>query len=98
MLGLDFIRRLKPCRWDYNGNLDDGVKHLGFLAQDIEAMADMAEYAIVRRTEHGFLCLEMTEFIAPIVKAIQELDAEITRLKEGKNNGDISHFLLGNKN
>ena len=80
--GLEFIRQLKPCKWRYTGLLDDGVEHFGFIAQEVDLLVPKEEYGIVRQDPEGIYGLVMTEFIGPIVKAMQEMDGEITRLKE----------------
>jgi len=82
MFGLDFIRKLKPCKWRYIEPLDDGVEHFGFIAQDVDAIAPKEKYGFVVYGENEMLGLAMTEFIGPIVKAVQELDAKIIELEE----------------
>lgn len=81
MFGLDFILRLKPCKWRYKRPLDDGVEHFGFIAQEVNELASREQYGfvVINKGEYG---LVMTEFIGPIVKAIQELNDKIERLEE----------------
>ena len=81
MLGLDFIRKLKPCKWRYKRPLDDGVEHFGFIAQEVDEIVSHKEFGVVVVNEADTYGLVMTEFIGPIVKAIQELDSEVSRLK-----------------
>src|SRR5574343_1398204 len=81
MFGLDFIRKLKPCKWRYTDKLDDGVEHFGFVAQDVNELADHQKYGFVVLMDNGYFGLSMTEFIGPIVKAIQELDEKLDQLK-----------------
>lgn len=83
--GLDFIRKLRPCQWRYNTpSLDDGRKHLGFIAQQVDELASHLEYGFVDKQpgEEGLYSLNMYEFIGPIVKALQELDERIAKLEE----------------
>jgi hypothetical protein len=82
MFGLDFIRKLRPCKWRYKGGMDDGVEHFGFVAQDVALVAPEGKYGFVRHTQDGLLFLEMAEFIGPMVKAIQELDERIATLEK----------------
>lgn len=82
MFGLDFIRKLKPCKWRYTDKLDDGVEHFGFVAQDVNELADHREYGFVVLMDNGYFGLSMSEFIGPIVKAIQELDEKLAQLQE----------------
>lgn len=81
MFGIDFIRKLKPCKWRYTGNLDDGVEHFGFIAQDVDDLASHERYGFVVLGENGYFGLRMTEFIGPMVKAMQEMDAKIIELE-----------------
>ena len=82
MFGLDFIRKLKPCKWRYNKPLDDGRDHFGFIAQEVDEVVPKEKYGFVGCSEDGTHFLIMTEFIGPIVKAIQELDEKVN----GRNN------------
>lgn len=74
--GLDLITKLKPKHFDYI----DGIKNnLGFIAQDVQELIPQAVSISDKKT--GMLALK-TDFIIPyLVKAIQELSAEITILK-----------------
>ena len=45
MDGLEFIKSLKPCTFRYDGGLDDGRTHHGFIAQDVNDVASQAKYA-----------------------------------------------------
>jgi len=82
MFGLDFIRKLKPCKWRYKKPLDDGVEHFGFIAQEVNELAPKEEFGIVVMNEAGTYGLVMTEFIGPVVKAVQELDERISLLEK----------------
>ena len=83
-LGLDFITSLKPI--EYTMKEGDDRIHLGFSAQDIEAILGN-KYSILGRGEDKdrMLSLRYTDFIAPLVKAVQELkvqkEEEISGLK-----------------
>ena len=82
MFGLDFIRKLKPCKWRYKPPLDDGVEHFGFIAQDVNAIAPSDKYAfVVGGQENEMYGLKLAEFIGPLTMALQELDAKVTRLE-----------------
>ena len=77
MFGLDFIRKLKPCKWRYKEPLDDGVEHFGFIAQEVDKLAPHNQYAFVVIQKDGMYGISLGEFIGPIVRAIQELDEKI---------------------
>ncbi len=87
MFGLDFIRKLKPCKWRYKGPLDDGVEHFGFIAQEVDSIASHKEYSFVEVAADGVYRIHPWEFIGPLVKAIQEIDERLMKLEEGKANG-----------
>jgi hypothetical protein len=73
-LGLDFIMKLAPVSYRYN-NGDDTLRY-GFIAQEVEkalpgpadGLALVAQAQDEERTYH----LAYAEFIAPLVKAVQE--------------------------
>jgi hypothetical protein len=80
MFGLDFITKLKPCKWRYTGDLDDGLEHFGFIAQEVDALASHEVYAFVEHGEDDVYRLRLGEFIGPLVKAVQELNEKVDRL------------------
>ena len=82
MFGLDFIRKLKPCKWFYRGHLNDGVEHFGFIAQDVADLAPPDKYAFTVVGPDGVYKISLGEFIGPLTKAIQELDAKVTELEK----------------
>lgn len=91
--GLDFIRSLKPCSWRYTGDLDDGVIHFGFIAQEVETLAPHDRYAMVQIGSDHIYRLVLGEFIGPIVKAIQELDEKIRRLEAAEKGPNDTRIL-----
>jgi hypothetical protein len=89
MFGLDFIRNLKPCQWRYTGDLDDGVIHFGFIAQEVDPLAPSDQYAMVQKDSQGLFSLVLGEFIGPMVKAIQELDEKLNvHIKDEEKNNE----------
>jgi hypothetical protein len=84
MFGLEFIKQLRPCKWRYLPPLDDGVEHLGFIAQEVEALIPHTEYGVVVM-EEGLYKLRLTELIGPLVKAIQELEERVKKLEGGSH-------------
>jgi len=69
--GLDFVMSLRPVSFKMiNGN---GLTDFGFIAQDIESLLG-TEYNVLNidGTEERKLSLRYTDFIAPMVKAMQE--------------------------
>lgn len=82
MFGLDLIRKLKPCKWRYTPPFDDGAEHFGFIAQEVDQLLPHDQYGVVVIDADGVYGLRLTEFVGPIVKAIQELDERLKKLEE----------------
>jgi hypothetical protein len=79
-LGLDFIMRLRPVQ--FNWIKEDDGKHQGLIAQDLEAvLKDKAiEFAGLRHDQQSDTYgLAYTEFIAPLIKAVQEQQSQIEK-------------------
>jgi len=88
-LGLNFINKLSPKSFKFKNKTRT---HYGLIAQDIETViTDLGktsnEFApLIKETiEDGTekYGLRYTELIAPLIKAIQELSAEVAALKAG---------------
>lgn len=103
--GLDFIKKLKPCKWRYKPPLDDGLEHFGFIAQDIIKLASMDKYNFVGlNPDNDYYYLNLMEFIGPLVKAsqemcekIDELEKQIEHLKQSINNQQSVQKINGLK-
>jgi trimeric autotransporter adhesin len=93
-LGLDFIEKLQPVSYRFKDG--DETQRYGFIAQDLEQalparLQDKVEHA---KPEHGVALIERQndaartyrvaygELTAPMVKAIQEQQAEIAALRQ----------------
>jgi hypothetical protein len=92
-LGLDFITALRPVsyRWIREKGLSSR-KSFGFIAQEIQALVDANKFKIVDDptidnpdTEDPHLSLSYQDFIAPMVKAIQEQQVMIDQLRSELN-------------
>ena len=92
-LGLDFINQLRPVdyRYDFREHYEDGKSdgskagkrfHHGFIAQEVAEVAyDFGGYQDHKiNGGDDVLSIGYDEFIAPLVKAVQQLSAEVTRL------------------
>jgi hypothetical protein len=79
-LGLDFVMALRPVSFTLKqGN---GRTDLGFIAQDVEALlGDDYNVLGIGGDKDRTLSLRYTDFVAPIVKAIQEQQATIAALQ-----------------
>jgi hypothetical protein len=82
-LGLDFIMHLRPVQ--YNWIKDDDGRHQGLIAQDLQkTLKDLkGEFAGLRYdAKTDTYALAYTEFIGPLIKAVQEQQKEIESLKK----------------
>jgi hypothetical protein len=75
-LGLNYIMKLNPV--SYSWKKDDGKKHYGLIAQEIEELGIKFGGLDIENGRYG---LSYSEFIAPLIKAVQELKAELDTLK-----------------
>ena len=78
-LGLTFINAVKPVSYKFK----TGTRtHYGVIAQDLETVLDGKDFAgLIKDTETNNYGIRYTELIAPLIKAIQELSAEVETLK-----------------
>tara|TARA_R110000822_G_scaffold105926_2_gene233889 strand:- start:1302 stop:1712 length:411 start_codon:yes stop_codon:yes gene_type:complete len=92
-LGVDFINTLKPVKFTWN--MRDGAKvgqqEAGFIAQDLdEAQIDAGaeDYlSLVLKNNPEKLEASYGKLVPVLVKAVQELSAEISNLKKEIANG-----------
>jgi len=83
-LGLNFVNKLKPV--SYKWNKDDSKTHYGLIAQDVEETLSTEgktdqDFAALNIPTDGPIGLNYSELISPLIKAIQELSAEVETLK-----------------
>jgi hypothetical protein len=102
-LGLDFIEKLQPVSYRFNNG--DETERYGFIAQDLEQALPASLQDTVEKSEpeHGLAMIERQhdedrtyhvsygELTAPIVKAIQQQQQEITEMRQ--QNVELRHFL-----
>ena len=104
-LGLDFINQLRPVdyRYDFRDKYEDGKPdgskagkrfHHGFIAQEVSAI----DYDFGGYQDHKInggedvLSIGYDEFIAPLVKAVQELSAKVNEL--AKENHSLREMMI----
>jgi hypothetical protein len=75
-IGLDAILGLKPTLYRMKEDEDNCTKHLGFIAQEVKVFIPQAFVS-----NDDFIGLDYQPIVATLVKAIQELKAEIDELK-----------------
>ena len=86
-LGLDFINELRPVNFKFKDNQSDRV-HTGLIAQEVESVLSEDKALLIKSSivneqtgeEVVSYALRYNELIAPIIKAIQELDEKINKL------------------
>jgi hypothetical protein len=85
--GLDFVDTLKPVKfdWDTRDGSKKGIKDIGFIAQDLQEVDD--EYTnLVYNSNPEKLEASYGRLVPVLVKAVQELSAEVKQLKQQLNN------------
>ena len=82
--GLDFVNALKPTEYQFKKSRDseetDGVTRYGFLAQDVIALEGDSP-VVASADDLDKLKYNEAHLVPILVKAIQELSAEVKRLK-----------------
>ena len=90
-VGLEFINDLKPVKfvWDMRDGAKKGIQEIGFVAQDLDASqinADAEDYLnLVLKNNPDKLEASYGKLVPILVKAVQELSAEVNHLKEKLN-------------
>jgi hypothetical protein len=95
-VGLDFVNKLRPVsyKWDrrawYENGQPDGSKvsensELGFIAQELAIVAEEFGCAdklnLVYKNDPNCLAIQQSHLIPILVKAVQELSAQVTALQ-----------------
>ena len=90
-LGLSFIDSLKPVKY----NMNDDTTHYGLIAQEVsQSLSEFSVHSFGGYDDDGsYLSLRYSEFISPMIKAIQDqqqiiktLQNRIEILESGSNN------------
>ncbi len=76
--GLEFVRQLKPKAYTMKAS---GDPRLGFIAQDVEAVAPHFPGLVKPQSEGDYYALSDEAFIAPLAQSIQALDASLSALE-----------------
>jgi hypothetical protein len=83
-LGLSFINQLRPVSFKKN-NQGDSI-HYGLIAQEVEDVIintgkSLEEFSAISKPTDKTMGLAYSEFISPLIKAVQELTTEVQTLK-----------------
>lgn len=77
--GLAKIRALKPVTYNYKDewqSYSDRINN-GFIAQEFKNVFPEATY----NSKEGKMCIDITQVIAPLVRAVQQLEDKVARLE-----------------
>lgn len=85
-LGLDFIQKLSPVRYNYSIDGQQGRVYSGLIAQDVSKILDEMNIpfsAIVQpENDKDFYSIRYAELTIPLINAVQEQQDQIELLKE----------------
>ena len=81
-VGLDYIRKLRPKQYKYKDNAS-GRRHWGLIAQEVREINQDDMLSSWGLRPSGTQQLNYTEFIAPLIKAVQQLDEKIKNSERG---------------
>ena len=82
-LGLDFIMELNPVIYHRKANSNADLE-LGLIAQELESTLskfDQPDVGMINQGSDGFYSVRYNDLLAPMIKAIQELNQELNFLK-----------------
>jgi hypothetical protein len=79
-IGLSAVMQLKPTLYRMIDEEETSDKHLGFIAQEVKEVIPPA-YVELGDEDNKFIGLDYQPIVASLVKAIQELTAEVEALK-----------------
>lgn len=79
-LGLSFVNALNPVTFNLKSS-EEKLKQHGFIAQDVETLISGTKDSLKIINKNGFKGVDYISLIAPLVKAVQELSAEVAALK-----------------
>jgi len=81
---LDIIKRLRPVKFTYKSE-PEGPVNYGLIAQEVQELFDDRDHIVneMSLSEDGvqYLSIEYISFIAPLIKAVQELSAKNDELQ-----------------
>jgi hypothetical protein len=83
-LGLEFVNKLRPVRYNYIKDKQDGKTKYGIIAQEVQEVlkeSNNEDFAGIKDSDE-YLGADYVQFVAPLIKAVQELSAEVKSLKQ----------------
>lgn len=95
-LGLEFINSLQTVNYEYLAEGQKGIRYSGFIAQDVKAVLDSMniEFSglVLPRSNSDYYSIRYSEFVVPLVRAVQEQDEKINKLID-ENRKLLDHIL-----
>jgi|TARA_Y100001938_G_C7778731_1_gene276874 hypothetical protein len=82
-MSVEKINKLKPAEFSYNNPNDGDITKLtmGVMAQDVNKVWPYEKYSILQKDLNGYFSVDYSQFIAPMLKAIQELNDKVENLE-----------------
>ncbi len=86
-MSLAKINELRPAKYKYKDKSKGDTERftLGVMAQDIDKIYPLNEYSILNKDDQGYMMVDYVQLIGPMIKAIQELEDEVKRLKNERS-------------
>jgi len=84
-LGLEFINKVRPVKYDFKDDKHDEKKRYGIIAQEVLGILkdlDKEDFAGIKTDNPDKLGADYIQFVAPLIKAVQELSQQIEDLKK----------------
>ena len=84
-LGLEFINKIRPVKYDYKETKDDSKKRYGIIAQEVLTVlkdSGNEDFAGIQTEDQDKLGADYIQFVAPLIKAVQELSAKVKALED----------------
>lgn len=75
-----FIRKLPVVTYSYLGE-EDGQKHMGLIAQQVQNADPQISKLFVSKSSEGYLAVDYASLVCPLILAVQRLSEEVERLK-----------------
>ena len=83
-LGLSFINSVRPVKYNFKSDKQNSKLKYGIVAQEvIEVLKaiDREDFAGIETDDPDRLGADYVQFVAPLIKAVQELSAQVEELK-----------------
>jgi hypothetical protein len=83
-LGLNFILKLNPMRYQYSASGQEGSFYSGLIAQDVELLLTEMNLQfsglVLPKNDSDFYSIRYAEFVIPLINAVQEQQIQIETL------------------